>query len=201
MLYRVCQGVELVLASGSPRRRELLARVGLEFRVVPAQVDESLEPGEPAGRAALRLARAKAAAVAAKEPGAAVLAADTLVALEDRILGKPRDRDEARRMLELLSGREHVVLTGFCLRHQGDEAQGLGSTRVRFRRLGRAEMAAYVASGEPMDKAGAYAVQGLGAALVEEVGGSYTNVVGLPLAACVELMLARGVIAPREEAR
>ena len=199
MLYRVCQGVELVLASGSPRRKELLERVGLAFRVAPAQVDESLEPGEPAGRAARRLARAKAAVVAGREPEAAVLAADTLVALEDQILGKPRDETEARHMLERLSGREHVVVTGFCLRHQGGEAHGLGSTRVRFRRLSRAEITAYVASGEPRGKAGAYAVQGLGAALVEEVCGSYTNVVGLPLAACVELMLARGIIAPREE--
>jgi septum formation protein len=195
-MYEVTPGVRLVLASASPRRVRLLSRLGLSFDLAPAQVDESLEPGETADGAAVRLARAKAAAAAAAWPAAAVLAADTLVEAGGRVLGKPADDREARAMLELLSGREHRVVTGYCLRDQDGEHTGLGESRVRFRRLAAAEMAAYVASGEPRDKAGAYAVQGVGAALVEEVSGSYTNVVGLPLAACVELLLRRRIIAP-----
>jgi septum formation protein len=195
-MYRVAEGVRLVLASASPRRLELLSRLGLGFDLAPAQVDETLGPGEPPDQAALRLAQAKAASAAAAAPAAAVLAADTLVEAEGRVLGKPADDEEAKAMLELLSGREHRVVTGFCLRFAGRVDTGLGRSRVRLRRLAPAEIAAYVAGGEPRDKAGAYAVQGAGAALVEEVSGSYTNVVGLPLAACVELMLRRRVIAP-----
>lgn len=200
-MYRVCQGVEMVLASASPRRQEFLRRLGLVFHGVPAEVDEGLLPGEPAPEAARRLAGQKARAVAMAWPGAAVLAADTLVVLDQHILGKPLDREDARRMLGLLSGAEHQVVTGYCLLWQGREDCGQAVSRVRFRALSPAEIAAYVASGEPLGKAGAYAVQGLGAALVDQVGGSYTNVVGLPLAEVVELLLRRGIIEPDMEGR
>ncbi|MFH1033705.1 MAG: Maf family protein [Pseudomonadota bacterium] len=196
-MYRVRPGVRLVLASASPRRQEFLRRLGLVFEIVPAGGDEALLPGEAAPDAAQRLARQKAREVAAQRPGATVLAADTLVVLGEEILGKPRDLAQARRMLEMLSGAEHQVVTGFCLRHQGREHRGRAISHVSFRRLGPGEIAAYLASSEPLGKAGAYAVQGLGAALVEEVSGSYTNVVGLPLARVVALLLARGIIEPR----
>jgi septum formation protein len=198
-MYRVRPGQELVLASASPRRQEFLSRLGLVFQVVPARVDEALLPGEPAPRAARRLARSKARGVAAARPGATVLAADTLVVLGQEVLGKPRDLDDARRMLGLLSGAVHQVVTGYCLRHQGREHCGQAISRVGFRALSDAEIAAYLASGEPLGKAGAYAVQGLGAALVDRVNGSYTNVVGLPLARMVELMLGMGIIEPTAE--
>ncbi|RJX33139.1 MAG: septum formation inhibitor Maf [Desulfarculus sp.] len=197
-MYRLRPGISLILASASPRRQELLARVGLRFAVTAAQVDENLLPSEGAKAAAQRLAGLKARAVE-RRPGQAVLAADTLVVLGPDILGKPADAFQAAEMLRLLSGREHQVVTGFCLRDDQGQASGLGLSIVRFRELRPAEIAAYVASGEPLDKAGAYAVQGLGAALVSEVGGSYTNVVGLPLAAVLELMLSRGIIEPRKE--
>lgn len=200
-MYRVRAGVELVLASASPRRQDFLRRLGLAFKGAPAQVDESLLPGEPAQEAARRLAGQKARAVAMAWPGAAVLAADTLVVLDQHILGKPLDREDARRMLGLLAGAEHQVVTGYCLLWQGREDCGQAVSSVRFRALSPAEIEAYLHSGEPLGKAGAYAVQGLGAALVDQVSGSYTNVVGLPLAEVVELMLARGIIEPDAEGR
>ena len=192
-MYRLCPGRALVLASASPRRSEMLTRLGLEFRLAPAEVDESLLPDEDPVDAARRLAQAKARAVEPKA-GEAVLAADTLVVLGHEIMGKPADTEEAAAMLGRLSGAEHQVLTGFCLRYNQSEYLGLGRTTVRFRPLSPEEIAAYVATGEPMDKAGAYAVQGRGAALVSQVRGSYTNVVGLPLAAVVELLLGQGII-------
>jgi septum formation protein len=200
-MYRVVDGKRLVLASASPRRLEMLGRLGLNFDMAPAQIDETIQPGEDAAAAAERLAQLKAAAVSAHHPGAAVLAADTLVTADGRILGKPENDAQAREMLRFLSGREHRVVTGFCLRTGSQVDSGLAETRVRFRSLSAAEIVAYVASGEPRDKAGAYAVQGSGAALVEVVSGSYTNVVGLPLAACVALLIKRGVIEPTTAAR
>lgn len=197
-MYRLRPGLSLVLASASPRRREMLSRMGLRFTVAAAEVDENLLPGEDAVQAAQRLAGLKAAAVE-RQPGQVVLAADTLVALGPDILGKPADPAQAADMLRLLSGREHQVVTGFCLRDDQGQVSGLSLSAVRFRELRQAEIAAYVASGEPLDKAGAYAVQDLGAALVSEVRGSYTNVVGLPLAAVLEVMLSRGLIAAVEE--
>lgn len=196
-LYRLRPGRSLLLASASPRRREMLERVGLSFAVAPAEVDESILAGESVAKAAQRLAGLKARA-AKRGSNQAVLAADTLVALDREILGKPAGEAEARDMLTMLSGREHQVVTGYCLLDGQDETIGLGVSQVRFRDLGRAEIAAYVASGEPLDKAGAYGVQGMGAAFVKEVSGSYTNVVGLPLAAVLELMLQRNLIEPVE---
>lgn len=195
-MYRVHAGQRLLLASNSPRRQEMLARLGLEHKVAPAEVDEAIAPGEPAAEAARRLAQAKARTASQAWPGWVVLAADTLVTLESRVLGKPADLDEARAMLEALASREHQVVTGWCLALEGRERCGLTTTDVRFRALGQREIEAYVASGEPLGKAGAYAVQGLGAALVQEVRGSYTNVVGLPLSEVVAALLELGVIEP-----
>ena len=197
-MYRVSPGSELILASASPRRREMLGRVGLEFSVEPAEVDESLLPGEEAGRAAKRLAEVKALAVAASRPGAWVLAADTLVVCGEEIMGKPADADQANAMLESLKARDHHVVTGFCLAGKGIQKTGLAKTKVRFRDLTGREIRAYVASGEPFGKAGAYAIQGRGAALVKEVQGSYTNVVGLPLAKVLEVLLELKVIVPAQ---
>jgi septum formation protein len=189
----------LVLASGSPRRRELLAGLGLRFAVRAADADETPLPDEPADEMVLRLAEEKARAVAeqvaaAGEADAVVLAADTTVVLDGEILGKPLDPADAARMLERLSGREHEVLTGLALVDLTREASAgaLERTRVRFTTLTSADVAWYVASGEPLDKAGAYGVQGLGALFVEAVEGNYTNVVGLPLPAVRRLFAALG---------
>ena len=175
----------LVLASGSPRRRELLAGLGLSFAVRPPEVDETPLPGEAPEVFVRRLARAKAAASEGGTPPAdeLVLAADTVVLLDGQLLGKPRDAAAAARMLRQIAGREHQVLTGVALREtaSGRFAAGLERTAVRMAALSEEQVAWYVATGEPLDKAGSYAVQGLGALLVEEVRGNYTNVVGLPL--------------------
>ena len=195
-MYRLTPGSGLVLASASPRRREMLTRLGLYFRLAPAHIDENLLPGESAAQAAQRLAAAKAAAVRVA-PNDTVLAADTLVVLDHEIMGKPQDAEEASRMLRKLSGAQHEVLTGYCLLNDSGQKVGLGRSLVTFRDLSDAEIAAYVDTGEPMDKAGAYAVQGLGGALVKQVSGSYTNVVGLPLAAVIELLLDQGIIQPQ----
>lgn len=195
-MYRLVPDMKLILASGSPRRREMLSTLGLVFEVLTTEVDEGLLDGELASEAAQRLATAKAESVSLNGAGTVVLAADTLVAVGGRILGKPQGEADALRMLRLLSDREHRVITGYCLKSADFREAGLAVTHVRFRALTLREMEAYVATGEPMDKAGAYAVQGLGAALVEEVNGSYSNVVGLPLAAVLEMMLRRGVIEP-----
>jgi septum formation protein len=173
----------LVLASASPRRLQLLRQVGLEPDLVdPAEIDEMPQPGETARRLAMRLARAKAAAAAARHPGAFVLAADTVVALGRRLLGKPDGEADARRMLELISGRAHRVLTAIAAIAPGGRAAArLSETRVRFKRLTGADLAAYLASGEWEGKAGAYGVQGRAGAFVLALNGSYTGVVGLPL--------------------
>ncbi|MBU4564828.1 MAG: Maf family protein [Desulfarculus sp.] len=195
-MYRLTRGSGLVLASASPRRREMLTHLGLNFRLAPAHIDENLLPGESAAQAAQRLASAKAAAVHVA-PNDTVLAADTLVVLGEEIMGKPKDALEAAQMLRKLSGAQHEVLTGYCLLNESWQKVGLGRSLVTFRKLSDAEIAAYVATGEAMDKAGAYAVQGLGGALVKEVSGSYTNVVGLPLAAVIEMLLEQGLIEPQ----
>jgi septum formation protein len=195
-VYSLAPGVGLVLASASPRRREMLGSLGLTIRLAPSHIDESLLPGEKAEAAAQRLAAAKAAAVSTG-PYDTVLAADTLVVLGEEIMGKPQDAAEAAAMLRRLSGAQHEVITGYCLRNESWHKEGMGRSLVTFRELSEAEIAAYVATGEPLDKAGAYAVQGLGGALVKEVSGSYTNVVGLPLAAVIELLLRQGLIRPQ----
>ncbi|MDA8098802.1 MAG: Maf family protein, partial [Nitrospiraceae bacterium] len=174
----------IVLASTSPRRRELLKQIGLDFSVVPADVDERALPGERAEVHALRLAREKAEVVAGKIARGVVIAADTIVVLDGQILGKPAGPADARRMLAQLSGREHSVMTGIAVAEvpAGRLATDLAVTAVRFRQLAPEEIDAYVATGEPLDKAGAYGIQEKGALFVEKIDGCYSNVVGLPLA-------------------
>jgi septum formation protein len=175
--------MRLVLASASPRRTDLLREAGYLFEVEPADVDESELAGEPPAAYVVRVAAMKARAVAARHPDAMILAADTTVVLDGAMLAKPTDDADATRMLGLLSGRTHDVLTGVVLVRTGRESSALVGTRVRFRPLTAAEIERYVASGEPHDKAGAYGVQGLAARFVESVDGSYSNVVGLPVGA------------------
>ncbi len=186
---------EIILASASPRRAELLKRIGIAFRVVPSDVDEALEGDLDARSLALKLACRKAMAVAARYPGALVLAADTVVCCEGEILGKPEDHRDAARMLQLLSGRTHEVSTGVVLRREitGHHREEVVTTRVTFRRLSREEILGYIATGEPFDKAGGYGIQGYGALLVEGIEGCYSNVVGLPLARLGEMLREFGV--------
>lgn len=172
----------ILLASASPRRLDLLRALGLTPEVRPADVDESLLPGEDPHDAAERLARAKASAVAASAPvGALVLAADTIVVLDGAALGKPRDPEDAKRMLRALRGRSHDVVTGVALARDGSLVSGRETTEVVFAPMTDEEVDAYVASGEPADKAGAYALQGLGGLFVERIRGTPSNVIGLPL--------------------
>lgn len=180
--------MRLILASSSPRRRELLRAAGLSFTVASPDTDETVKPGEPPQDAVVRLAEEKARAVQALEPGGVILAADTAVVLDGRMLGKPRDEAGAREMLRALSGREHEVVTGFAIVGKERCHSAAVTTRVRFRTLSEHEINAYVATGEPMDKAGAYGIQSGAAHFVRAVEGSYTNVVGLPMAEVVEGM-------------
>ncbi|MBI5477244.1 MAG: septum formation protein Maf [Deltaproteobacteria bacterium] len=185
---------DLVLASASPRRREMLSRLGLRFRVVAGDIAEVPRPGEAAEAFALRAAREKAAAVRAREPAALVLAADTVVVLDGAILGKPRDLAEARSMVGSLSGRTHVVSTGTCLRGPAGARERVVSTRVTMKTIRPWELEAYLALGEWADKAGGYGIQEGAAHLVSAVEGSYTNVVGLPLCEVVEDLIVLGVL-------
>lgn len=171
----------LVLASNSPRRREILERAGLTFTVRAGNVSETLHPRESACDYVTRLSQAKAEAVEMR-PGEVILGADTVVVLDDEILEKPRDDVDAQRMLHLLSGRVHRVLTGICLRHSGGFTCDAAETRVSFVPLSEAEILSYVGSGEPRDKAGAYAIQGLASKWIDRIEGCYFNVVGLPVA-------------------
>lgn len=188
----------LVLASASPRRLELLRQIGLVPTAIdPAEIDETPNPRELPGPHALRLARAKAEAVASRHPGAFVLGADTVVAMGRRILPKALSEAEARACLEALSGRRHRVLGGIALiAPDGRRARRLVTTVVRVRRLDRAEREAYLASGEWRGKAGGYAIQGLAAAFIPFVSGSYSNVVGLALAETASLLAGLGYPVP-----
>ncbi|MCC5845052.1 MAG: septum formation inhibitor Maf [Verrucomicrobia bacterium] len=185
--------MRLMLASSSPRRQDLLRAAGFSFEVMSPDVDETLLPGESPGEAVKRLAEAKMRAVRHTCPGAMILAADTVVVLEGGILGKPADAAEAGRMLRALSGRDHAVITGFALGGDNFVHVEAVSTRVRFRDLTDAEIDAYVASGEPMDKAGGYGIQSGAAHMVRSIEGSYTNVVGLPMAEVAEAVRAWGL--------
>jgi septum formation protein len=173
----------LVLASRSPRRRDILQQAGIPFVVRPMEVDETPLPGEPARGYVARIAREKAnAAAGVTANGEIVLAADTTVTIHGEILGKPVDTGDARRMLHMLSGRRHAVLTGVCIRSASRTIEDCAETGVWFARLSPEEIADYAASGEPMDKAGAYAIQGLASKFVERIEGCYFNVMGLPVA-------------------
>jgi len=187
--------VPIVLASGSPRRAELLRQIGIlhEVRLPARPVDETPLAGEPADAYVLRLARAKAQAVAVDLPGRLVLAADTTVVLAGRILGKPADAVDGVGMLLALQGRAHEVLTGVAVCRDQQVAALLGRTRVRFRPVERAEAEAYWRTGEPADKAGGYGIQGIGAIFAETIQGSYSTVVGLPLAETERLLREFGL--------
>ena len=189
---------KLILASASPRRRDLLAGLGLEFEIIEAAIEERPEPGEKAAEFALRAASDKAAAVSRRHGDAWVLGADTVVVHEGRLLGKPLDSSEALAFLRRLSGCSHFVHTGFCLllREKNISVRRLVTTEVHFTPFDEAVAAAYVASGEPLDKAGAYGIQGIGSFLVERIEGSCSNVIGLPLAEVVEELLRHGVVTP-----
>jgi septum formation protein len=181
------------LASMSPRRRELLAQIGVPHLVSAADIDEAVLPGEPAADYVVRLARAKALAVQARAAALPVLAADTTVVIDGAICSKPTGESETVAMLQRLSGRSHQVLTAVALATERGVALRLSASEVRFRRLSRAECAAYWRSGEPRDKAGGYAVQGRGAVFIEHLSGSYSGVMGLPLFETAQLLTAAGV--------
>lgn len=185
----------LVLASASPRRRQLLRMIGIAHEVVPAAIDESMRAGETPEAYVERVAREKGAAVAARRPEAVVLSADTIVVIDGRVLGKPRDAADARAMLQALGGRTHVVHTAVAVTRDGGAAAvaAIESPHVTFGPLTDDVIAAYVATGEPLDKAGAYGIQGFGATLVERVEGDFFAVMGLPLRRCVELLERSGV--------
>lgn len=172
--------------------------LGVPFRVVPARVDEVPRPGETPRGFARRAAREKGEEVAARHPGDYVISADTIVVVDGAILGKPRDRADGRRMLGLLAGREHLVHTVvFLLRARPSHRdEACETTRVRFRDLTAAEIEGYLGTGEPDDKAGAYAAQGAGSLLIERISGSYTNVVGLPMARLLGMLLSAGAVLP-----
>jgi septum formation protein len=182
------QASRVILASASPRRRQLLLLVGIDHEVRPADVDESLLPGETPVAHAERLARAKAHAVAEREPGAVVIAADTIVVVDGEVLGKPLDARGARTMLRRLSGRTHTVLTAIAVARAARTESAVESVDVTFRPLSDDEIDAYIATGEPMDKAGAYGIQGYGATIVERVDGDYFSVMGLGLRRLVDLL-------------
>jgi septum formation protein len=173
--------VRIVLASGSPRRREILRSLGWSFDVTVPDVDESVVPGESPRDMALRLARAKALSASMDTGGALTIGADTVVDVDGAALGKPEDRSDAMRMLVMLSGRTHMVHTGVAMARSGEVmTSGVETTGVTFGALTEAEMTAFVDSGDGLDKAGAYAIQGRGALMVERIDGCYYNVVGLP---------------------
>ncbi len=201
----------LILASASPRRAELLTAAGIPFEVRPAHIDEAIRPGEDARTYPSRVAVDKASAIAASSPGRPVLAADTVVVIDGLILGKPADADDAKRMLRLLSGRTHEVITAVVL-IAGNDGGGdfrdrtrksppgslsytaVEVTAVEFVLLSRAEIDWYVASGEPADKAGAYAIQGLASRFVARIEGSYSNVVGLPVSLVYAMCTQAGIL-------
>lgn len=177
---------KLILASGSPRRADLLRQAGLDFEIIVPLTDEAPLPDEAPSRFVCRTAREKAESIPAAD--AIILAADTAVVVGERILGKPGNATEAKRMLRSLSGCTHDVMTGVCLRFTESTICFHTETRVTFRTLSDAEISAYVATGEPMDKAGAYAIQGGAAKMVRRIEGSYSNVVGLPLCEVIEAL-------------
>lgn len=185
----------IILASQSPRRRELLGQMGLtQFIIRPALGEETASPGLTPAQLVEALSRQKAEEVAGRsDPEDLILAADTVVAIDGQILGKPRDAARARQMLELLSGRDHTVYTGVTVRRGSRVLTQHEATQVRFRPLSPADIEAYVRSGEPMDKAGAYGIQGLGALLVEGIRGDYCNVVGLPVCRLGRMLAEFGV--------
>ena len=182
----------VILASASPRRRELLTLIGIAHEVEPADIDESLLPGEKPATHAERLARTKAHTIAERRPDAVVIAADTIVVVDGDVLGKPRDAAAARAMLKRLSGRTHTVLTAIAVARAAQTESAVESVDVTFRTVTDDEIGSYIATGEPMDKAGAYGIQGYGATIVERVDGDYFSVMGLGLRRLVDLLARVG---------
>ncbi|MGQ0793197.1 MAG: Maf family protein [Deltaproteobacteria bacterium] len=187
----------IVLASASPRRRELLANLGIEFDVIPSQIDEIPIKGESPRDFAMRIAEDKALSVASALDGsvAAVIGADTIVVVDGEILGKPKDADEARRMLRKISGRAHTVITAFCIARPKYEVLRSRhiETEVVVKPLAAREIEGYIKTAEPMDKAGSYGAQGVGAFMIREIRGSFTNVVGLPVSEVLEALGELGI--------
>ena len=186
----------MILASQSPRRRELLALVGIPHEVRPADIDETYLPGEPPRDHAERLAREKTAAIAAAEPDALVIGSDTIVVVDGDVLGKPAEAEEAERMIARLAGRTHTVMTGVAVAWRGQTRSAVEEVDVTFHPLSAREIAEYVATREPMDKAGAYGIQGYGATIVARVDGDYFAVMGLPLQRLVRLLGDVGIRYP-----
>jgi len=178
----------VILASQSPRRRELLSLVGIPHAVRPADIDERYLPGEVPSAHCERLAREKAAVIARAEPDAVVIGSDTIVVVDGDVLGKPRDEAHAAEMLRRISGRSHTVMTAVAVQWRGAERSAVEQVEVTFGALDDARIAAYIATREPMDKAGAYGIQGFGATIVERVDGDYFSVMGLPLFRLVQLL-------------
>ena len=189
-------GNRLILASRSPRRHDLLKQLGLDFDVIPSEVVENFVRGESPEEHVIRLAELKASDVGMRYPDCWVIAADTIVYIDHSILGKPKNRGEATEMLCRLSGQEHWVMTGFSVHHLRKEVGDCGAvkTAVRMKTLSSAEMDWYVQTEEPFDKAGAYAIQGIGSFMIESIRGSYTNVVGLPLCELIQMLSRLGAV-------
>ena len=186
--------MQIILASQSPRRLELLERMGIShFDIIPAKGEERADPNLTPEQLVEELSRQKAAEIAANHPDALIIAADTVVAVDGTVLGKPRDRDDAVRMLQTLSGREHTVYSGLTVCWQGRSVTQHEATAVRFRPLTLDDIHHYVSTGEPMDKAGSYGIQGYGCTLVEGISGDYYNVVGLPLCRLSQILSGFGV--------
>ena len=186
---------QLILASKSPRRSDLLKQAGLTFSIIPSDFDENSVMMSDPKSYVRTLAKSKATDISKKHPDSWVLGADTIVLIDDRILGKPGSKDEARSMLKQLSGKTHQVITGYCLCCQtnNDIISEAVKTDVRFKTLSDSEIEWYIQTGEPFDKAGAYAIQGIGTLLVKSINGSYTNVVGLPLCEVIESLINKGI--------
>jgi septum formation protein len=187
---------QFILASASPRRQELLRSVGLKFKIIPAHVDENYSAGESPRQHVQRLSIDKAMVIAKKYPEAWVLGADTIVVIDGMILGKPKNKHQARKMLQKLSGREHKVFTGFTIAHVAAKIYKTKviQSAVQFKTISPKEMDWYVSCDEPYDKAGGYAVQGKGACFIQSIRGSYTNVIGLPLCEVLEALKIFGMV-------
>ena len=191
---------KLILASGSPRRKTLLGATGLDFEIVESKVKEVRHDGEGARHFALRMAREKALNVSVRRPGAVILAADTIVECGGQILGKPTDAADAHAMLGILSGNTHSVVTAFAIVYDGALAESMAViSGVTFRTLSANEIAAYVASGDPLDKAGAYGIQDAGARFIERVDGARDNVMGLPLREVLDALSRHGIVPTAED--
>lgn len=186
--------LRVVLASASPRRHDLLDLVGISHEVIPANIDESVRGRESPRKHAERLAREKASAVIGRDPNLIAIGADTIVLVDGKILGKPANSVDAASMLSLLSGREHTVVTAVAVARGKKISSGVEEVSVKFRKLSDDEIDAYIATGEPMDKAGAYGIQGYGATIVERIDGDYFAVMGLPLVRLVSLLREIGVL-------